>query len=99
MSQKPRYEELERQIKGDKQMEEDTADLLKISEQLKSKINKFQRTKESLQQRAKKLNVLNTLGHRVSSSLAVGQVMEIAFEMIARCVAPSLAMLYLGQGD
>ncbi|MGD9316832.1 MAG: PAS domain-containing protein, partial [Anaerolineae bacterium] len=58
-----------------------------------------QRAEEALQRRAEELSALHDVGHRVSGSLSLEEVVQAALDGIAEAVAPDLALLYLRLGE
>ena len=68
-------------------------------ENLNLQIEQRQRAEEALRQRVQEMTVLNTLAHRVSSSLLLDQVVQAALDGIVAGFGFELALLLTCEGE
>ena len=68
-------------------------------ENLNLQIEQRQRAEEALRQRVQEMTVLNTLAHRVSSSLLLDQVVQAALDGIVAGFGSELALLLTCEGE
>ncbi len=66
-----------------------------LYEQAQQEIAERKRAEEMLEQHAQKMTVLNILGHQVSASLVVEQIVTIVLGSITAIATPDLALIYL----